>query len=197
MPYLPIYIHSSKVRVLVVGGGNIALRKLKNIIDSQTKVAVIAKSFSVEFKEFMALHQIDYTEKPYEKGDASGYELVIAATSHKETNDLIQADADHWINRVDSVEKGNILLPATIRRGEFVLTVSTGSASPLLAKKIKQDLEQQFDEGYESYIKFLSRVREKYSRNHPILRAVVDEEFINMTDTQREFKLESLVKALL
>lgn len=197
MPYLPVYIHSSKVRVLIVGGGHIALRKLKSIVDSQTKVTVIAMSLSAEFEEFVAMHQISFIEKSYEKGDASGYELVIAATNNTETNNLIQEDAEQLINRVDAVEKGNILLPATIRRGQLVLTVSTGSASPILAKKIKRDLEQQFDDNYTGYIDFLSRVRAKYVGNQAILRAVVDESFINMTDSQREIKLESLVNKYL
>lgn len=197
MPYLPVYIHSSKVRVLVVGGGSIALRKLKSIVDSQTKVVVIAMSLSADFQVFVDQHDIQYIEKRYEKGDAKGYEIVIAATNSSETNDLVQEDAEQLINRVDSVEKGNILLPATIRRGQLVLTVSTGSASPMLAKKIKDDLEQQFDDNYTGYITFLSRVRERYIGNRTILRAVVDEDFINMTDSQRENRLESLVNKYL
>lgn len=149
---------------------------------------------SDEFSTYIHTKGLSVALRTYKEGDAAEYDLVIAATNHERVNDLVQRDASKLVCRVDDVEKGNILLPATIRRGALVLTVSTSSASPILVKKIKKDLEQQFDEAYESYVDFLAETRKKYRGNRKLLRALVDEQFINMTDLQRNDALKTLVQ---
>lgn len=192
--YLPVYIHSSKMTALIVGGGDIAFRKLRNLVDAKMTVEILTKEMSDELRAYCYQHQINLINKSYETGDANGYELVIAATNNTNINELIQRDAKKLICRVDDAKRGNIILPATIRRNELVIAVSTGGASPGLAKKIKKDLSAIFDERYDSYVEFLAEVRRNHSGNRKLLHAIVDERFINMTKLQRNKELEALIR---
>lgn len=193
MGQLPIYIHSEKITVLLVGGGSIALRKLKSLHAAGAKVDVIATTLSDEFREFVFTHRINCLEKSYELGEATPYDLVITATNDEIVNEAVQKDASHLVCRVDHVEKGNVVIPATIRRGRLVLAVSTGGASPMLAKKIMLQLEKQFDNQYESYLEFLVEIRQTYRGNKQLLQAVVDERFINMSNSDRQKEVLQLI----
>ena len=89
--------------------------------------------------------------------------MVIGATDDPEVNRRISQEArarNLLCNIVDRPEECNFIVPATIRRGDLIIAVSTGGRSPALAKKIRQDLEKQFPDIYSSYVALLGRIRE-------------------------------------
>lgn len=194
MNILPLYINSKKIRALLVGGGAIAYRKLKLLIEAEVDVTIIASTSTPAVQELIAQHKITYFKRPYEAGDATDYQLVIAATNVTATNELVQKDATQLFCRVDDATLGNVLLPATVRRGDLVLTVSTGGASPGLTKKISKELANQYDTQYAEYVEFLAFVRKKHKGNKELLKAVIDQRFITMTSNQRMEELLTLIE---
>lgn len=194
MNQLPIYIHSEKVSVLVVGGGGIALRKLKIFLSAGVNPTIIATTVTDECRKLIEKNNLVYYDRAYEAGDAISFHIVVAATNSATVNEQIQMDARQFICRVDDADKGNIILPATIRRGQLVLAVSTGGASPGLTKKIAKQLNEQFDENYAEYIDFLASVRKQYKGNHSLLQAIINERFLKMTKPERLEELKKLLQ---
>ncbi len=159
MGQIPIYLNSEQIRILIVGGGKIAYRKCRTLVEAGGQVTVIAQQLLPEFEHYLTEQQISLHKRLYELGEAAQYELVIAATNQTTVNEQIQQDSQAIICRVDDAKKGNGVLPAVVQRGDFVLSIGT---SPIFSSKIKKQLSQQFDAHYESYIAFLQHVRVQY-----------------------------------
>jgi precorrin-2 dehydrogenase/sirohydrochlorin ferrochelatase len=106
--------------------------------------------------------EIDAIRRPYQVGDLAGARLVIAATDDSETNEAVWNEAQAvgcLVNVVDDPQRCNFYVPATVRRGALTLSVSTGGKSPLLARRIREALELQYGDVYESYLELLGELR--------------------------------------
>jgi precorrin-2 dehydrogenase/sirohydrochlorin ferrochelatase len=106
--------------------------------------------------------EIDAKQRRYQTGDLAGARLVIAATDDAEANEAVWCEAQTvgcLVNVVDDPPRCNFYVPATVRRGALTLSVSTGGNSPLLARRIREKLEQEFDAAYGSYLALLGELR--------------------------------------
>lgn len=196
MGQIPIYLNSEKIRILIVGGGKIAYRKCRTLVEAGGQVTVIAQQLLPEFEHYLTEQQISLHKRLYELGEAAQYELVIAATNQTTVNEQIQQDSQAIICRVDDAKKGNGVLPAVVQRGDFVLSIGTNGASPIFSRKIKKQLSQQFDAHYESYIAFLQHVRVQYRGQKEVLEEVTNEIYVHMTDEERNETLQQFVNNL-
>lgn len=193
MSYLPIFIKNKDCHVLIVGGGRIAWNKYKLCKEAKMNITVVAEQFCEAFQQE---ENADFLKRSYIDGEASKYELVIAATNNTQVNTVISQQAKQFVCRTDAVEEGNCLLPSAIHRGDLVISWTTGGASPFLSKTIKQKLEKTFDESYEGYLTFLKAVRAEHKDNKELLRYVVDERFISMTDEERWLEIKKFIPTL-
>jgi precorrin-2 dehydrogenase/sirohydrochlorin ferrochelatase len=151
-------------RCLVVGGGAVAERKAASLLEAGALVKVVSPSATSLIQKWALLGRIEWKNRPYTKADGIGCFLVIAATDNKQVNQVVYRDAKargQWINVVDQPELCNFTVPSTVKRGPLQIAISTGGASPSLAKKIRQDLEESFGEEYEIYLRLLQEMREK------------------------------------
>jgi precorrin-2 dehydrogenase/sirohydrochlorin ferrochelatase len=127
--------------------------------------------------------------------------MVFAATNDKELNQKIKdaTEARSLITIADDPDGSDFHVPAKIQRGRLTVAVSTGGASPTLARKIRDQLEQEFDERYEDYLNFLFAARQQIleevenpSLKRKLLNQIVSPEFLNsknrLTDFQALFK---------
>jgi precorrin-2 dehydrogenase / sirohydrochlorin ferrochelatase len=149
--------------VLVIGGGKVAERKVKALLDAKVKPTVISPHLSQGLLELKTQGKILHLEKRYETKDLQNIQLVIAATNEKSVNEQIANDAlihNLLCNVVDNPELGNVHTVGTIRRGDLMLTVSTGGKSPALTRYVKEGLEQQFSEKYIELAHLLHEHRE-------------------------------------
>ncbi|EEM00335.1 Precorrin-2 dehydrogenase [Bacillus mycoides DSM 2048] len=107
--------------------------------------------------------QIRWYQREYEKSDIKDAFLVVAATSDSVLNEQIAEDVsvNQLVNVITNPESGNVHFPAAFHRGLLNVAVSTGGASPKLAKKIRDDIANKYDETYEAYLNFLYEVRIK------------------------------------
>jgi len=151
MKYLPIFLKINDSRCLVVGGGDIALRKIETLRNCGATVLVVAKSLSETVRDLARAGEIQVNLRPYEARDLDGVALVIAATSDPELNGRIAADAESRrvpINVVDKPQLCRFIMPSIVDRSPVVIAVSTGGAAPVLARLLRARLETLIPAAY-------------------------------------------------
>ena len=125
---------------LVVGGGRVALEKANGLLECGAAVTVVAPEIEPELRDAdVTLHA-----RPFTRSDVVGRFLVIAATNDRRVNSAVSAAAEGrqtLCNVADDPELCNFILPAVVRRGPIAVGVSTGGASPALAQRIRDDVD--------------------------------------------------------
>ncbi len=134
-----------KLSILVVGGGNVAYRKAKSILDSGGGFSAIALEFTADFLDLINKNGFDYKVKSFEKEDIGNHNLIFSCTNDRATNELIFEEACKkflLINVVDVPELCNFIMPAVIKRGKMIISISTQGLAPFYAKKQKEELDE-------------------------------------------------------
>ncbi|MGH0429944.1 NAD(P)-binding protein [Bacillus hominis] len=159
----PLTVRVDKKRVVVIGGGKVAGFKIIPLLKQGADIVVISTELDANLVKLVEEKQIRWYQREYEKSDIKDAFLVVAATSDSVLNEQIAEDAsvNQLVNVITNPESGNVHFPAAIHRGLLNVAVSTGGASPKLAKKIRDDIANKYDETYESYLDFLYEVRMK------------------------------------
>lgn len=155
---------------LVVGGGAVAERKVESLLADGGRVLVISPQVSPTITAWAEAGRLRLQERPYREGDVTGHFLVIAATNSAEVNALVARDClqrNILINTVDNPGLCNFIVPASVRRGDLTIAVSTGGASPAVARRIRQELEAHFGEEYGAYLRLMADLREQILRDEP------------------------------
>lgn len=158
----PINLNIENMKITIIGGGKVAYRKATNFLDFGKKVNVVSKEFIDEFKKIENKIEIIYDE--YDEKYIKDSFIVVAATNNKQINHKIGVYCNEngkLVNVVDDKELSNFIVPSYVKRGELLISISTGGNSPSLAAKIKKELEEKYDDSYEEYIKLLGLARKK------------------------------------
>lgn len=149
-------------RCLVVGGGNVALRKVEGLLAAGAQIVVVALELDKELEALIAAGKVGVARRAYEPADLEGMFLVIVATDDREVNHAVSAEAMRrglLVNVVDDPDASNFIVPAVVRRGGLTIAVSTGGASPALARRLREQLEAQFGPEYGELIELLATLR--------------------------------------
>jgi siroheme synthase-like protein len=152
---------------VVIGGGKVALRKIKTLLECGADITVISPSLDPELTELVEAKGIDHISREYEPEDTKDVFIVFAATGVKEINSKVAMNANKQrmlVNVVDSPEESDFIIPSLIRRGDLILAVSTSGRSPALAKKIRTRLEQVFGEEYGLLLSMIKDIREEFKK---------------------------------
>lgn len=183
-------------KVVVAGGGKVAERKVTGLLGTGASIIVISPNATENLKELAGNGMIEWIEKSFDKEDIEGAFLIFAATNDNELNQSIKmaASDQQLVTIADDPEGSDFHVPSHIQRGRLSIAVSTGGASPTLAKSIREKLEFQFDEVYEEYLEFLFSTRQRILKevNDPslkrkLLTAIVSEEFLNSKNREVDF----------
>lgn len=153
-------------KVTIIGGGKVAYRKASLLVEEECEIQVIAPAFIEAFKELG--HVVNRVYKNYEEGDCAGSTLVFAATDDKALNESVGhycKRAKILCNVADNAALSSFLTPAQFKRGDLIISISTGGNSPSLAAKIKEDLANSYGEEYGAYVQLLGQLREKVLQN--------------------------------
>jgi precorrin-2 dehydrogenase / sirohydrochlorin ferrochelatase len=163
MVYYPINLNLNGRKVVVIGGGRIAERKITGLIEAMAVVTVVSPKLTPELIMYAEEGKLIWKEKDFTAEDIQDNFLVIAATNQPETNlSVKKAAAPHQlVSLVDNPEVSDFILPAVVNQGKLSITVSTSGASPILAKKIKQEIADQFGPEYKEYVDFLYSCRKR------------------------------------
>lgn len=158
----PVMLNLASRKVLVVGGGEVATRKLSSLIDTGACIQVISLAFTDQIMRWAEEGKMELKEKSIEKEDIDGFFFIIAATHSPDINHRVAqwASSQQLINVVDKMEKGNVVIPSHIKRGDLSIAISTNGASPVLTKTIKRELSEKYDESFGEFVSFLKECRE-------------------------------------
>ncbi|WP_028983526.1 bifunctional precorrin-2 dehydrogenase/sirohydrochlorin ferrochelatase [Sporolactobacillus terrae] len=164
--YYPIMLDIRGRKAVVAGGGQVACRKIKALIAAGAAVTVVSVHGSEQLKKWSETGQIHWLRRAWKIDDAETAFLVFAATDDREANKQIaeQTQSNQLVSIIDRYEEGNFVLPAVCHRGRLTLAVSTGGASPLLARRIRDEAAARLDDQTEDYLEFLFQMRQEIKR---------------------------------
>ena len=170
MQYFPLFLDLKGKPVLLVGGGEVAARKFSLLADAGARVTVVAPRLGVELEAALARGAIEHHAREFAGTDVSSVWLVVAATDDRAVNAAVAAAAEAVripCNVVDDRELSSFIMPAIIDRSPVQIAVSTGGASPVLARLIRERLETLLDSSLGPLAAFADRwrtaIRAKFS----------------------------------
>lgn len=159
--YYPIFLNIQDKKCVVVGGGNVAWRKVCSLKDAGAKVTVVSPEFCPELEKETGIERV---RQKYDSKFLKEAALVVASTDDGAVNKMIYSDAVErgiLVNVVDKPEFCSFIVPSSVMRGDLCISISTGGASPALARNIREFLEKQFGDEYGEFTKLLSEMRQK------------------------------------
>jgi precorrin-2 dehydrogenase / sirohydrochlorin ferrochelatase len=162
---VPFYIACLRLsgrRCLVVGGGDVGLEKVEGLLACGGDVTLVAPEAIEPLRELAAEGSIRWEQREYRPEDLEATFIVIAATADTEVNIAVFEDAERramLVNVVDVPPLCNFILPAIIRTGPLAIAISTAGASPALAKRIRDEIADEYGEPYARLAILLNEVR--------------------------------------
>jgi precorrin-2 dehydrogenase / sirohydrochlorin ferrochelatase len=192
----PVVLRLEGKKVVIVGGGKVAERKVTGLLGTGAEVIVVSPEVTDGIERLEREGSIDWKQKSFSDSDINDAFMIFAATNNKELNQLIRssAGAHQLVTIADDPAGSNFHVPAHFQRGRLSIAVSTEGASPTLASKIREQLEEQFDDSYTDYLEFLSSKRkwilkevENGSLKRKLLKAIVSTEFLTSDNREEDF----------
>jgi siroheme synthase-like protein len=166
----PVYLKLEGQACLVVGGGAVARRKIGGLLDCGAAVTVVSLELTPQLKKAAARGDFCYNERGFRVGDLRGKSLVIAATGAHGLNTRIARACQKRgipVNVVDNPGLCTFFMPSVVRRGPLCISISTGGGSPMLARRIREDLERQFGPAFEEITALLGEMRRRILERLP------------------------------
>ncbi len=194
MRYYPINLNIYNRKVLVVGGGNIASRKVERLLERGADITLVSPELSPRLSELYKSFRFKWIKRTYNPGDEKGAFAVFCAISPGKKSLKVEEGLfkrcikkNILINVADKPEFCTFTLPALVSRGEFDIAVFTSGSSPRLARKIREDLEKIYGEEYGIYVKILGFLRKEIKakkfpqgKNQEIFRELVDSDLFDI-----------------
>lgn len=170
MNYLPIFFDITKKTCLVVGGGDVALRKCTLLARCNAHIKLVAPIISDELRIFLNEHHCELVEREYQSSDLQACALVVAATDRIAINKKIYADATSLhipVNVVDQPELCSFIFPSIIDRDPVTIAISSGGNSPILARLLRARLETFIPANYGRLAELAGKFRRKVKETLP------------------------------
>jgi len=165
--YYPVSLNIGRRKCVVVGGGEVALRKVKALLEHGASVEVISPDLCPELARLAESGKISVRNHAYEMGNLTGAFLAIAATDDGEINQQVAKEARSkslLVNVVDDAENSDFIVPSYLRRDGLTIAVSTSGQSPALARKIRTRLEKEITDQYGTLTRLIGEVRSEIKR---------------------------------
>ena len=209
MKYFPFFLQLDQLPCLIVGGGSVAERKLDLLIKAKADITVISIEFSDYILDLAKTHNIRCIKKEYSNKilEENKYNFVISATNDVSLNERVAKDCKKYniiVNVVDQPEICDFIFPSILERGDITVAVSTGGASPVLARVLRTKLETMVPGSYGKLAEIVSanriKVREKmkkFSSNKIFWEKMLNGKFLELvlsgkTDEAKSFLDEQI-----
>jgi siroheme synthase-like protein len=160
-PLYPVNLVVDGRPCLVVGGGRVATGKVRGLREAGALVTVIAPEIE---PAIAGLDGVAIERRAYRRGDVAGYWFVVAATGDPQVNQSVYDDGEAagvWVNAADDPARCSAILPARIRQGRLMVTISTGGHSPAVASWLKERLAAELGPEYDQLIGLLGEARKE------------------------------------
>jgi len=170
MKLYPITINIEDRPVAMIGGGNVALRKTRDLLEAGAKVTVIAPEIHNGFNGLVNEYgdRVELVKKEYVSGSLEKYSLVFSATNSAGVNNAVYTEAHSkniFINAVDDPPNCSFFIPSFTRKGDLILSLSTSGSSPAYAARLRRAFEEQVPKNIEEILAVLAELREKLKKD--------------------------------
>ncbi len=170
MQYFPLFVDTSKLRVLVVGAGDVASRKLELLARTDAEILVIAADISTKVSNFAQQGRITLVKRGVVPSDIHGVDLIYLATADSCLNTELAIIADEsgiWVNVVDSPELCRFITPSIVDRGRLQIAISTAGAAPVFARELRARLESWLPQSLSPLFDFVADKRKEVQQRLP------------------------------
>ena len=170
MQYLPIFLRITGQKALVVGGGQIALRKVTMLMRAGAHIRLVAERIDPALKKALSGEDHEVIQRSFGHEDLFGVKIVVAATNDEAVNQDVyrEANSRHLpVNVVDNPDLCDFIFPSIVDRSPLVVAVSSSGQSPMLARLLRSRLETFIPSGYGRLAGFLGGYREKVKQVIP------------------------------
>ena len=197
----PVNLNLQSRKCLVVGGGSVAERKVKSLLQCGAEVWVVSPKLTQYLEKLSAEEAINVLNRQYTTDDLHGCSLVISAVDNSEVNSRVADDCFERnipVNVVDDPPRCSFTVPSVLRRGSLCVTVSTDGKSPLLARMIREELEELFGEEYAEFLDLMGEIRSRVIRDisdretrRKIFGRLIDSDILKLIKKSMEHEAES------
>jgi precorrin-2 dehydrogenase/sirohydrochlorin ferrochelatase len=153
---LPVVLNIENWRCLVIGGGAVAARKTKALLECSAQVHIISPELSDEITA--VLPQVEYSQREFQSGDCNGFRMVFACTNSREVNAQIAREANEigaLCNIADDPRCSDFHTTSVLRRGPLTIAISSEGTSPVLSRHVKEQVENSVGEEYAQLISLM------------------------------------------
>ncbi len=205
--YYPVFLDLREKNCLVVGGGNVACRKVKTLLACQARVAVVAPEITEEINHLAKEGSVKILREPYNPVHLEGAFLVIGSTGDEEVNSRVARDCFQRsipVNIVDVPKLCSFFVPALISRGPLSIAVSTEGKSPAFSARLRMRLEKDYLPIHGEFVDFLGSLRPRILKEVPddkkrrdLFIEMAGEEFfklfVNLSPAEMDKKVAELI----
>ena len=166
--YFPILLNLNKLPCLVIGGGNVAYRKVLSLKEFNSEITVLAPKICKSLVDISKQNKIKIIKKSYKKEFLNDFQIVFCATDNNEINKSVREDCTKegiLLNVVDNPALCDFILPANIKRGDLTISVSSQGKAPFYTKEMKRILEEFISPIYTDVIELAGEFRKQLLKN--------------------------------
>ena len=208
MNYFPIFLTANKLNPLIVGGGDVAARKIELLLKTTTNISVMSQNVNMSVERLINENNLNHLNYDFSASPIEDYNLVIAATDNNEVNAEIAQEAEKLkilVNVVDQPELCSYITPAIIDRSPMIIAMSSSGSAPILLRMLREQIEKTLPNGYGKLADFSLKFRDhvkarvKGLRNRrtfweQTLRGEIGQSILDGRTTEAEKKLISSLK---
>ena len=162
MRYYPVFLDIAGKPVVVIGGGEVALRKVEVLLDAGAQVTVVSPQLHPGLEMLVAAGKVRHIPRQYEPGDVEGYTLAFVGTDDRSANAAVASEGKErgvWVNAVDDPPYCDFIMPGIVQRGDLVIAVSTSGRSPAMARKMREELTEFLTDEWVAMLELAAEVR--------------------------------------
>jgi precorrin-2 dehydrogenase/sirohydrochlorin ferrochelatase len=167
----PIFLRLRDRRVLIVGGGEVALQRVLHLLATGAKITLIAPQVRPELERLAETGPLQLLRREFERTDVKdGYFLVIGATNHPPTQAALWEEAEKLgllCNVVDDPQHCNYFTPAVVTRGDLKIAIGSAGQSPVLAGRLRQAMEEALPQDTDKWVEVLGDLRRELKKIFP------------------------------
>ena len=199
--FYPVLINLHKFPCLVIGGGQVAFRKVQSLLSYNVKITILSPNICKPLKALIKKNKIKLIPQPYSKEYIESYKIIFSATNKRKINQQVFNDCkteNKLLNVVDVPDLCDFILPAVVQRGDLTISVSSQGRAPFFAKEMKNKIDHIFPSYYEDIIDLAGKFRSIIMKNEKLnLPKIKEKAFIKFftIDWQKVLKNEGKKKA--
>lgn len=207
MKYYPIFLDIRNKACVVIGGGDVAERKVVSLLSAGARVTVVSPEFTVNLEGMGEDGKILLMKRPYQEGDLKGAFLAYAATDEEDINKRVYMEGAKegiLLNVVDEPEMCDFIVPSVVTRGALSIAISTGGASPAFAKRLRMEMEERYGEEYSIFLEIMAAIRQKLltkgsvsGKNRKIFNKLASSYMLDMIKMERWDEVDETIVSLL